>query len=78
MGLNTMEDPQGVAGKQRQHVTRLGLALTAYQQKYDVANGHMAKDIGISESMLSRIKGGTMPDGSNLAKIVLWLSKNYS
>jgi hypothetical protein len=70
-----MKDLQSAAQKRRQHVTRLGLALTAYQQKYDVANGRMAKEIGIPESMLSRIKGGTMPDGSSLAKIVLWLSK---
>jgi predicted transcriptional regulator len=70
-----MTEPQSVAGKQRQRVTRLGLALTAYQQKYDVANGRMAKEIGISEPMLSRIKGGTMPDGSNLMKIFSWLSE---
>jgi hypothetical protein len=35
----------------------------------------MAKEIGITGSMLSRIKGGTMPDGNGLAKIMLWLSK---
>jgi hypothetical protein len=56
-------------------VTHLGLALAAYQQKYDIANGRMAKEIGITGSMLSRNKGGTMPDGGDLAKIMLWLSK---
>jgi hypothetical protein len=34
----------------------------------------MAKEIGISGPMLSRIKGGTMPDAKGLAKIILWLS----
>jgi hypothetical protein len=70
-----MKDPQRAARKRRQNVTRLGLALAAYQQKHDIANGRMAKEIGITGSMLSRIKGGTMPDGSGLAKIMLWLSK---
>jgi hypothetical protein len=60
--------------KRRHTATRLGLALAAYQQKYDVANGRMAKEIGISGSMLSRIKGGTMPDANGLANIMLWLS----
>jgi hypothetical protein len=69
-----MKDRQTTASK-RQTVTRLGLALAAYQQKYDIANGRMAKEIGITGSMLSRIKGGTMPDGNGLAKILLWLSK---
>jgi hypothetical protein len=70
-----MKDRQTTASK-RQTVTRLGLALAAYQQKYDIANGRMAKEIGITGSMLSRIKAGTiMPDGNGLAKILLWLSK---
>lgn len=34
----------------------------------------MAKQIGISSSTLSRIKGGTMPDALGMAKIVLWLA----
>lgn len=55
-------------------MTRLGLALQAYQQKFDVENFAMAKAIGISASTLSRIKGGTMPDAIGMAKIVLWLA----
>jgi hypothetical protein len=70
-----LKDRQKAATRRRQTVTHLGLALAAYQQKYDIANGHMAKEIGITGSMLSRIKGGTMPDGNGLAKIMLWLSK---
>jgi hypothetical protein len=73
-----MKDPQSEARKRRKSVTRLGLALAAYQQKHDVANGHMAKEIGITGPMLSRIKGGTMPDGSGWAKIMLWLSKSQN
>jgi hypothetical protein len=53
-------------------VTNLGLALAAYQQKNDVENRQMAKDIGISASSLSRVKGGTIPDAFGMAKIVLW------
>lgn len=53
-------------------MTRLGLALAAYQQKHDMENRQMAKAIGISASSLSRIKGGTMPDALGMAKIVLW------
>jgi hypothetical protein len=70
-----MKDLQSAARKKRQTVTRLGLALAAYQQKHDVPNGRMAKEIGITGPMLSRIKGGTMPDGAGWAKIMLWLSK---
>ena len=55
-------------------MTRLGLALAAYQQKHDVENRQMAKEIGISASSLSRIKGGTMPDALGMTKIMLWLS----
>jgi len=57
-------------------MTRLGLALSAYQQKHDVENRSMAKQIGISASTLSRIKGGTMPDAIGLAKIVLWFAQS--
>jgi hypothetical protein len=73
-----MKDLQSGARKKRRHVTRLGLALAAYQQKHDIANGQMAKEIGIGGPMLSRIKGGTMPDGSGWAKIMLWLSKSQN
>ena len=55
-------------------MTHLGLALTAYQQKYDVENVKMAKQIGITASTLSRIKGGTMPDALGFAKIVMWMT----
>lgn len=54
--------------------TNLGLALAAYQQKYDLPNGHMAKQIGISGGTLSMIKSGTMPDGRTLTKILVWLT----
>ena len=57
-------------------MSRLGLALEAYQQKHDVENRQMAKEIGILASSLSRIKGGTMPDAIGLAKIMLWLTKD--
>jgi|LNAP01.1.fsa_nt_gb hypothetical protein len=69
-----MKERQNIS-RRREAVTNLGLALTAYQQKYDIANGHMAKEIGIRGATLSRIKGGTLPDANGLAKILLWLSK---
>lgn len=56
-------------------MTRLGLMIAAYQQKYDVENRGMAREIGISASTLSRIKGGTMPDAAGFAKIINWLAK---
>lgn len=55
-------------------MTNLGLALGAYQQKHDVENRQMAKEIGIPASSLSRIKSGTMPDALGMAKIMLWLA----
>jgi hypothetical protein len=73
-GKPPMKERQSTPTK-REAVTNLGLALTAYQQKYDIANGHMAKEIGIKGATLSRIKGGTLPDANGLAKILLWLSE---
>jgi DNA-binding XRE family transcriptional regulator len=55
-------------------MTHLGLALAAYQQKYDMENATMAKQIGITASTLSRIKGGTMPDAFGFAKVMIWLT----
>lgn len=55
-------------------MTNLGFVLAAFQQKHDVENRRMAKEIGISASTLSRIKGGTMPDAAGLAKIMLWMT----
>lgn len=55
-------------------MTRLGIVLTAYQQKCDTENRAMAREIGISASTLSRIKGGTMPDALGMVKIMLWLA----
>ena len=55
-------------------MTRLGQALSAYQQKHDVENRQMAREIGITASTLSRIKGGAMPDAFGLAKIILWFA----
>jgi predicted transcriptional regulator len=57
-------------------MTRLGLALAAFQQKHDLENRQMAKQIGIPASTLSRIKGGTLPDARGMAKILLWLAED--
>lgn len=58
-------------------MTNLGMALAAYQQKHDLENRQMAKEIGIPASTLSRIKGGTMPDARGMAKIIFWLSEPH-
>ena len=52
---------------------RLGLVLSAYQQKHDLEAKDMALEIGISSSTLSRIKSGKSPDAVGLAKIMIWL-----
>lgn len=56
-------------------MTNLGMALAALQQKHDIENREMAKQIGIPASTLSRIKGGAMPDAFGLTKILVWLTK---
>lgn len=53
-------------------MTHLGASLAAYQQKFDVENKAMAREIGIAESTLTRIKQGKMPDADGLAKIIAW------
>jgi len=55
-------------------MTRLGLVLTAYQQKHDVEGKTLAREIGIPESTLTRIKQGKTTDAIGLAKIVMWLA----
>jgi len=59
-------------------MTNLGMALAAFQQKHDVENREMAKQIGIPASTLSRVKGGTLPDALGMAKIMLWLATDKS
>jgi transcriptional regulator with XRE-family HTH domain len=54
-------------------MTNLGLCIAAYQQKHDVENRVMAREIGISASTLSRIKSGKMPDAVGMVKIWAWL-----
>lgn len=56
-------------------MTKLALVLAAYQQKHDVEGVSLAKEIGIHESTLSRVKQGKMPDADGLSKIVAWLVK---
>lgn len=56
-------------------MTNLGHMITAFQQKHDVENREMARQIGIGPSTLSRIKQGLMPDAEGLAKIILWMTK---
>lgn len=56
-------------------MTHLGAALLAYQQKNDVEGKKLAREIGIAESTLSRVKGGAMPDAEGFAKIIAWLVK---
>lgn len=53
-------------------MTHLGQSLTAYQQKFDVENKAHARDIGIAESTLTRVKQGKMPDAEGFAKIITW------
>ena len=56
-------------------MTNLANMLTAYQQKHDVENREMARQIGIGASTLTRLKQGKLPDADGLAKIILWMTK---
>ena len=58
-----------------QDMTNLGNMITAFQQKHDVENREMARQIGINASTLSRLKQGKLPDAEGLAKIILWMTK---
>lgn len=51
----------------------LALALTGYQREQRITAKILAKEIGIQESGLTRIKQGKKPDATNLAKIIIWL-----
>ncbi len=57
-------------------VSRLGLALAAYQEKYGLTLRDMAAEIGMSYSSLQRLmKKGLLPDAFFMAKIMLWLTE---
>jgi DNA-binding Xre family transcriptional regulator len=53
-------------------IHHLAKMIAAYQQKHDVEAKDMAKEIGISESSLCRIRQGKKPDADGLWKIVAW------
>lgn len=53
----------------------LAKMIAAYQQKHDVEAKTMAREIGINESSLCRIRQGKNPDAVGLVKIVVWLLK---
>lgn len=55
-------------------MTNLGLALSSMQMMRNIQNRKMAKEIGISESTLSKIKKGKMPDVDGFVKIMKWLT----
>jgi DNA-binding Xre family transcriptional regulator len=56
-------------------MTRLGQMITAYEQKHDVQSKQVAKEIGIGQSTLTRIKQGAATDAGNLVKIITWMMK---
>lgn len=59
-------------------MTNLGGAIAAFQQKFDMEGRLLAGDIGISESTLTRIKQGKMPDAEGLVKIFAWFLRRQS
>ena len=59
-------------------MTNLGIALAAYQHEKRMENRAMAKQIGISQSTLSRIKNGAMPDAIGFTKIMKWMAEDAS
>lgn len=54
-------------------MTKLGLALAAYQQKHDIDGKMLAAEIGIGESTLTRLKQGKKPDADGLLKVIVWM-----
>ncbi|MEM7213289.1 MAG: helix-turn-helix transcriptional regulator [Pseudomonadota bacterium] len=53
---------------------RLGLMITAYQQKHDIESKDLADQIGISVSSLSHIRSGKSPNAAGLVKIITWMT----
>ena len=64
-----------LAQHQGNKMTRLGQMITAYEQKHDVQSKQVAKEIGIGQSTLTRIKQGAATDAGNLVKIITWMMK---
>lgn len=54
-------------------MTRLGHAIIAYEQKFDLHAKDIANEIGIGSSTLTRIKQGHTTDAHNMLKVMEWL-----
>lgn len=54
-------------------MTRLGMMLTAFEQKHDLSGRKLAEEIGVDKSTFCRIKQGKLPDANNMAKIITWM-----
>ena len=56
-------------------MTNLAKLLAAFQKIYDLSGKDLAKQIGIAESTITRLRKGKMPDADGFAKIIAWMTK---
>lgn len=60
-------------------MTKLGIMLKAYCQKFDVTQESVAREIGLSASTMSRIVNeGKLPDADGIVKIMAWAIESSS
>lgn len=59
--------------EKQQAPTHLALAITAYQQKYDVDGKELAAALGVHASTITRLRQGFMPDTPTLLKLMGWM-----
>jgi DNA-binding Xre family transcriptional regulator len=56
-------------------MTNLAKLFAAFQKIYDLSGKELAKEIGIAESTITRLRKGKMPDAAGLVKIMAWMTK---
>ena len=54
--------------------SNLSRMLDLYFRVYEIEQNKLAREIGVSESTLSRTRSGKMPDAAGFSKLMLWLA----
>jgi len=56
-------------------VPGLAAALDAQRESLDISWRQLAKEVGVSPSLLSRLRNGLRPDADGFATLVTWLGQ---
>lgn len=55
-------------------MTNLARMLDIYLRVYNIDQGKLADELGMSASTVTRLKAGKMPDAAGFARLIMWLA----